>query len=154
MTVADGETEMRWSTLALLAVLVVAPAAHAKGIFQAEGAISELQRHGDEVTFRFVGKLSFGYATAPDSDPRRQWKDLSFVATDIAVRVDGWTRARSPAVRADDAEVDQIFAKLAELQKTGRAVRFSLDNPNLSFSNVGQLVRASGTFIYAVDSGR
>lgn len=145
---------MNWNTLALLVVLAVAPAAHAKGIFQAEGAISGLQRYGDEVTFRFVGKISFGYATAPDGDARRQWRDLSFVAADISVQVDGWTRARSPAVRADDAEVDQIYAKLTELQKTGRAVRFSLDNPNLSFSNVGQLVRASGTFIYAVDSGR
>lgn len=146
---------MKWNAVALLAVvLAVSPAAYAKGIFQAEGRISELQRRGDEITFRFVGKISFGYSTAPNTDPRRQWKDIDFEATDISVQVGDWTQPHKPAERADPPVADRIYAKLSDLTKIGRAVRFSVDNPSLSFSNVGQLVRVSGTFIYAQDPGK
>jgi hypothetical protein len=143
---------MNWRALALLAALTVAPAVSAKGIFQAEGVISDVQRRDNEVTFRFAGTISFGYATAPNANPTRQWKDVNFVVTDIPVQVSGWTSVRNPGVSAEAAEIDRICSKLAELAKSGRRVRFSLDNPMLSFSNVGELVRASGTYVYAVES--
>jgi hypothetical protein len=142
---------MHWPALALLAALAAAPAVHAKGIFQAEGTISEVRRVGDELTFKFAGTISFGYATAPDADPNRQWKDTNFSVRGIPLQVSGWTSVRNPGVRSDAAEIERICSKLVDLAKKGSRVRVSLDNPTLSFSNIGQLVRASGTFIYAVE---
>lgn len=133
----------------LVIVLAACSAAHAKGIFQAEGKIAELQRDKDAITFRFVGWISFGYATAPDDHPKRRWKDISWDAADIAVRVGDWTQRYKPAEKADRPDAEQIHATLSELVKSGRPIGFSLDNPSLSFSNKGQLVRASGTYIYA-----
>jgi hypothetical protein len=140
--------------IVLAAVLTVSSVAYPKGIFQAEGKIAQLERRGEAITFRFVGKISFGYATAPDADPRRRWKDIAWDATDVAVHISDWTQPFKPSVRADRPETERIYATLSELMKTGRAIQFSVDNPSLSFSNVGQLTRVSGTFIYPRGSDR
>jgi hypothetical protein len=142
-----------WSrTIALVVVLAIASTAHAKGSFQAEGIISDFQRRGDEVTFRFTGRISSTYATAPAGDSRREWKDLTVIAAGITLKIGDWTRRNKPDERADPAEVgrevDRVSTDLSALAKVGRAVRISVDNPQLTFSNIGALVRASGTFIY------
>jgi len=140
--------------IVLAAVLTVSPVAYSKGIFQAEGKIAEIERRGDAITFRLVGKISFGYATAPDGDPKRRWKDIAWDAADVAVHIGDWTQPFKPSERADRPETERIYATLSKLLKTGRAIQFSVDNPSLSFSNVGQLMRVSGTFIYPRGSDR
>jgi hypothetical protein len=47
-----------WKVLVVLAAaLAVSTLAYPKGIFQAEGKIDRLERRGDAITFRFVGKI-------------------------------------------------------------------------------------------------
>ena len=141
-------------TVALSIVLAMASVAHAKGSFQAEGTISDLQRRGDEVTLRFAGKISFAYATAPAGDSRREWKDLNVIAAGVTLKIRDWTRRNTPGEKAAPAELnrelDSIYTGLSDLARAGRIVRISIDNPQLSFSNIGELVGVSGTFIYAV----
>jgi hypothetical protein len=150
----DTTSRIASRTIALFVVLAMASTAHAKGSFQAEGIISDFQRRGDEVTLKFTGKISSTYATAPAGDSRREWKDLTVIAAGITLKIGDWTRRNKPDETADraevDREVDRISADLSDLVKAGGAVRISVDNPQLTFSNIGELVRASGTFIYAV----
>ena len=63
-------TPKKFAVLAI--ILAVWSAVHAKGIFQAEGKIAELQMNQGAITFKFAGRISFGYATAPDTHPKRQ----------------------------------------------------------------------------------
>jgi hypothetical protein len=144
-----------WKVLTVFAAaLAVSPVAYPKGIFQAEGKIAQLERRGDAIMFRFVGTISFGYATAPDADPRRRWKHIAWEAADVAVYIGEWTQPFKPSKRADHPETERIYATLSELMKTGHGIQFSVDNPSLSFSNVGQLMRVSATFIYPRGSDR
>ena len=109
-----------WSrTIPFFVVLAIASTAYAKGSFQAEGIISGFQRRGDEVTFRFTGRISSTYATAPASDSRREWKDLVVIAAGITLKIGDWTRRNKPDETADPAEVgrevDRISADLSDL---------------------------------------
>jgi hypothetical protein len=75
--------------IARLAILVFCAAAcahaQAKGIFQAQGKITQVQKAGDTITFRFSGWISSGYASAPDSDPKRRWRSLRWDTVDVPV---------------------------------------------------------------------
>src|SRR5258708_29402235 len=86
--------------------------AQAKGIFQAQGRISEVERAGDTLTFRFTGRISFGYATAPDSDPKRRWRDMGWDKADVRVRIGEWTRGYKDPDRDDPPDLDAIQASL------------------------------------------
>ena len=136
--------------VALIVVLAMAFPAHAKGAFQAEGKISDVQTRANEVTLRFTGQISLGYATAPPGDSSTQ--DLNITTAGVTLKIRDWTRRHRPDEKADPAEtareIDRIYTNLADLAKGGRTVRVSIDNPQLAFSNVGQLVGVSGTFIY------
>ena len=106
-------------TLTRLAILILFSAtctiAHAKGIFQAQGRITELQRSGDTITFRFAGWISSGYATAPDTNPKRRWRDIRWDAVDVPVTIVEWTRPNEPGQRDERPDVDAIYANLREL---------------------------------------
>ncbi len=132
--------------VALIAVRAMTFAAHAKGAFQAEGTISDVQTRADEVTLRFTGQISLGYATAPAGDSSTQ--DLNITTAGVTLKIRDWTRRHSPDEKADPAEIaremDRIYANLADLATGRRTVRVSIDNPQLAFSNVGQLVGVSG----------
>ena len=132
-------------------VLVAATAcvAQAKGIFQAQGRISEPQRSGDSITFRYVGWISSGYATAPDSDPKRRWRDIGWDKVDVPVTISEWTVRNEPGRKDERPDVDAIYSQLREMAAHGHRIMFSVDNPGLFFSNRGQLVRVSGTRVYA-----
>jgi hypothetical protein len=136
--------------LARLAILVFCAAAcahaEAKGVFQAQGRISEVRKNGDTVTFRFAGWITSGYATAPDSSPKRRWQSLRWEAIEVPVTLSDWTRPLDPERRDARPDVDGVHAKLLEL--AGTKVVFSVDNPGLQFSNKGQLMRVSGTYVY------
>jgi hypothetical protein len=138
--------------VALIVVLAIAIAAYAKGAFQAEGTISDLQTRPDEITLRFTGKISLGYATTAASDST-QWKDLDINTLGVTLTIHDWTSRHRPDQKADPAETDReisrIYTELAEYAKSSRPLRISIDNPQLTFSNDGQLVRVSGTFIYS-----
>jgi hypothetical protein len=62
-------------------------------------------------------------------------KPLNFNDADVLVRISDWTRSARPLLKMDAgaAEIDRIFAKLSDLTKTAHTVRFSVDNPGLSF---------------------
>ena len=137
--------------VALLAFLAASCAVEAKGIFQAQGRISQVQREGDTITFRFAGWISSGYASAPDESPKRRWHDMGWDAVDVPVTLSGWTRAHETESRDDHPDVDRIFAELTDFAIRGRRVGFSVDNPGFQFSNKGQLKRVSGTYVYAYD---
>jgi hypothetical protein len=149
--------EARTMFIARLAILVFCAAAcahaQAKGIFQAQGRITQVQKAGDAITFRFSGWISSGYASAPDSDPKRRWRSLRWDTVDVPVTLGDWTRPHEPERKDERPEVDAIQASLSELAGRDRVV-FSLDNPGLHFSNKGQLTRVSGTRIDARDAGR
>ncbi len=132
----------------LVICLAAGSVANAKGIFQAEGKITELQKNGDVITFRFIGTISFGYATAPDRNPKRKWRDIGWDATDISVKIGDWTRPYKSTERDAHPDAQSIYKTLSDLAKTDRSIQFSLDNPTFTFSNTGQLLKVSGTYIY------
>lgn len=133
----------------VLLALAACLGAHAKGIFQAQGRISEVGRAGDTLTFRFTGWISFGYATAPDSDPKRRWRDMGWDKADVRVRIGEWTRRYRDTERDDRPDVDAVQASLVATARSPAKASFSVDNPGLTFSNRGQLVGVTGTYIYA-----
>jgi hypothetical protein len=143
---------------ARLAILVFCAAvcaiAQAKGIFQAQGKITQVQKDGNAITFRFSGWISSGYATAPDSDPKRRWRDLGWDSADVAVTLGDWTQALKSESKDERPDLDTLYASLRDLADRNRLVVFSLDNPGLQFSNKGQLKRVSGTYIYPRDARR
>jgi len=145
-------TPKKFAVLAI--ILAVWSVVHAKGIFQAEGKIAELQMNQGAITFKFAGRISFGYATAPDTHPKRQWRDVDWEGTNITVSVGDWTQAYKPTERADYPDTERRYTTLLGLMKTGHSIQFSLDNPSLSFSNSGQLIRVSGTQIYARETAK
>jgi hypothetical protein len=142
--------------LARLAILIFCAAvgahAQAKGIFQAQGKIMQVQKAGDSITFRFAGWISTGYASAPDSNPKRRWYNLRWDAVDVPVTLGDWTQLHDPERKDERPDVETLHASLRELSDRGRLVVFSVDNPGLHFSNRGQLTRVSGTRIYARDA--
>jgi hypothetical protein len=89
-----------WLAFALLGfALLLTPAARAKGIFYAKGKILQVERTGDSVTFKFAGKISFAFATAPETDPTRKLNPISWDAANVPVRIDDWTEPVKPSVR-------------------------------------------------------
>jgi hypothetical protein len=141
---------------ARLAILVfcaaVCATAQAKGIFQAQGKIAQVQKNGNAITFRFSGWITSGYATAPDSNPKRRWHDMRWDTANVAVTLGDWTQLHEPERKDDRPDVDALYASLRDLSERGRLVVFSVDNPGLHFSNGGQLTRVSGTRIHASDA--
>lgn len=123
--------------------------AQAKGIFQAQGRVTEVQRSGDGITFRFAGWITAGYATAPEKDPKRRWVDIGWNSVDVPVSLGEWTRRDDSRVKDERPDVDATFAELRRLAASGHKVMFSVDNPGLIFTNRGELARVSGTYIYA-----
>jgi hypothetical protein len=144
---------MLWKSLvaAFVGTLFLS-AALAKGNFQGEGIVSEVQKSGEEVTFRYVGSISLAYATAPAGDPKRQWNSITVDTANILVRIRNWTESHNPSKRANLPDVDRIFQMLSALAVPGRKVVISVDNPSLSFSNLGDLTAIDGTYVYAVES--
>jgi hypothetical protein len=142
--------------LGRLAILIfcaaVCATVHAKGIFQAKGKITQVQKTGDAITFRFSGWITSGYASAPDSDPKRRWHSLRWDTADVAVTLGDWTQLHEPERKDERPDVDALYASLRVLSERGRVVLFSVDNPGLHFSNEGQLTRVSGTRIHASDA--
>ncbi|HEX7559548.1 MAG TPA: hypothetical protein VF386_10120, partial [Usitatibacter sp.] len=124
----------------------------AKGIFQGKGKITQVQKAGDVITFRFSGWITSGYASAPDSDPKRRWHSLRWDAVDVSVTLGDWTQLHEPERKDERPEVDAVLASLRDLSERGRPVIFSVDNPGLHFSSKGQLTRVSGTRIHASDA--
>ena len=136
-----------------LAILVLLLAtwsdAQAKGIFQAQGKVIEVREDQGAVAFRFVGWISFGYATAPDSHPKRRWKDMGWDAADGWGRIGDWTEPSKPGEKAGRPDPQAAYVTLSGFAKAGQRIQFSIDNPGLFFSNRGQLMRVSGTQVYA-----
>jgi hypothetical protein len=97
---------------AKLAILIfcalVGANAHAKGIFQAQGKVTQVERAGDSVTFRFAGWISSGYATAPDSNPKRRWQNMRWDAVDVPVTLGDWTQLHEPERKVSGT---RIFAR-------------------------------------------
>lgn len=139
-----------WKVLAAMLALGLAPVTYAKGNFQAQGTISDVQRHGVEITFRFSGSVSLGYATAPQGDAARTWEQVALRATGIEIHIGDWTQVHRPSEKASQPDTERIYSRLSELMKAGSIVQLSVDNPSLSFSNIGELTGVSGTFVYAV----
>jgi hypothetical protein len=135
--------------LVLALVLATWSGVQAKGIFQAQGKVIEVRKEESAVAFRFVGWISSGYATAPDAHPKRRWKDMRWDSTDVWVRVGDWTEPNNPDQKADRPDPGAAYATLTEFMNAGQRVQFSIDNPGFFFSNKGQLMRVSGTQIYA-----
>lgn len=134
---------------ALLVFLALSCTGEAKGIFQAQGRVTHVERAGDSITFRFAGWITSGYASAPDAHPKRRWRDMRWDAVDVAVTLSQWTRPHEPGQRDERPDLEGLHASLSELAARGRPVAFSVDNPGLHFSNKGQLIRVSGTHLYA-----
>src|SRR5258708_35660717 len=86
--------------------------AQAKGIFQAQGRISEVERAGDTLTFRFTGRISFGYATAPDSAPNRRWRALGWDKADARGPIGEWTPRYKDTEAHAPAHADALPATL------------------------------------------
>jgi quercetin dioxygenase-like cupin family protein len=122
----------------LVIAFLASPLVNAKGLFQASGRISELRKSDTEITFRFVGNVSFP-RFRPPAEP-----------IDVPIRVGDWTRPHAMEERDAAPEIERLYAKLTELMKHEEGVRISLDNPAFFFSNAGKLTRISGTYIYAV----
>jgi hypothetical protein len=140
---------MRLALLGLL--LALAGVAAAKGIFQAQGHVSDVRRDGDTITFRFKGQISAGYASAPDNDPRRRWHDIGWSSVDVPVTLRDWTRRGDPGARDEAPALDAVQEDLARAARTQHRIGFSLDNPAFSLTNRGQLAGVAGTFIYQHD---
>jgi len=135
--------------LAATFALGVVAGALAKGNFQAEGLVSDVQVQGTVLTFRYVGSLKLAYATAPAGNPRQQWKTVEFEAVDVEVRIENWTEGHHPSKPAVTPEVAQVAKTLSDLADTKRKALVAIDNPVLAFTNIGLLTRVSGSYVYA-----
>jgi hypothetical protein len=141
---------MPWKFLpSLIAALLMSTTAAAKGNFQAEGKLSEVRTNGEEVTFRFVGGLSLTYSFTATTQNL-----ISLESADVVVHIRNWTQEHNPSVAAGRPDTERVFATLSTLAETGRTVKVSIDNPSLTFSNLGQLTELSGTYVYARESGK
>lgn len=129
------------------------PLALAKGPFQAMGKVTDVRREGDVITFRFSGTIAFGFWSKPARDAARAWKDAHFDVTNLQVQVKDWTEPYKPGERPSSDNVAHVYQKLADLASPGRNAQLSIDNPGLTFSNTGELVRVSGTFAYVAPTG-
>src|SRR4030095_17001655 len=97
---------------AFLGLLAFARAvASAKGIFQAQGLITDPARVGDTITFRFAGRITSGYATAPDSARRRRWVTLELKPVDVPVAISEWTVRHDPGRRDERPDIDAVLAE-------------------------------------------
>lgn len=132
--------------LAIVAAFLLPALGHAKGNFQAEGRITGLEAHEDEITFRFAGTISFRYLSAPENGDSRL---MRFEVRDLPVHISNWTEPYKPEVRARQSATRQFCAKILDLMKSEQPLALSVDNPSLVFSNTGELVRVNGTFFYA-----
>lgn len=143
----EDRTLSAWKVLlAIVAALALPALGHAKGNFQAEGRITGLEAHEDEITFRFAGTISFRYLSAPENGESRL---MTFEARDLPVHIANWTEPYKPSVRARQSATRQVCAKILDLMKSDQPLALSVDNPSLVFSNTGELVRVNGTFFYA-----
>lgn len=122
----------------LILMLLASPLVLAKGLFQANGQISEVRKKGDEITFRFVGRVSFPYLKLPPGP------------TDVLISVGDWTRKYASEERDEAPQIESVYSTLSAFVNSEEGVRISLDNPAFSFANSGQLARISGTYVYAV----
>jgi hypothetical protein len=133
----------------LLSLFLAAPlAADAKGIFQAQGQVSEVRRDGDTIIFRFRGWISAGYASAPDDDRRRRWHDMRWDAVDVPVTLREWTRRNAPNERDPAPALDALQSQIEDAAQQGKRVGFSIDNPAFFLTNRGQLARVAGSYVY------
>ena len=145
---------LTWKALVIFAVVsIISIAAVAKGNFQAEGKVFEVESRNGEVEFRFKGKITMSYATALIDDPKRQWNHIALESTDVPIRIGDWTRRHKPDQVATHPDTQLIYTELSNFAKSGQLVQLSIDNPSLTFSNVGVLVNISGTYVYARTSG-
>ena len=139
-----------WKVLVAMLALGLTPVTYAKGNFQAQGTIADVQKQGIDITFKFSGSLSLGYATAPQGDAARKMEQVALRVTGIEIHIGDWTQAHRPSEKASKPDVERIYSRLSDLMKAGSIVQLSVDNPSLSFSNTGELTGVSGTFVYAV----
>jgi hypothetical protein len=128
-------------------------AAVAKGNFQAQGIVSEVQRSGDAITFRFVGRIQLVYSSGA-IDPQAPQKLIEFESASVLIHVAGWIQRYNPTEAAEQPDTELTYTTLAALAKSERLVVLSVDNPSLTFSNTGSPVQVSGTYVYARESGR
>jgi len=142
----------RKSLLAATLALGVVSGALAKGNFQAEGFVSDVQVQGTVLTFRYVGSLKLAYATAPAGNPRQQWKTVEFEAVDVTVRIEHWTEGHNPSKQTATPDIAQVAKMLSDLAATKRKALIAIDNAALAFSNIGQLTQVSGSYVYARES--
>jgi hypothetical protein len=145
-----GRHHMPWKSFPfLIAALLFSTTVAAKGNFQAEGKLFEVRKSGEEVTFRFVGGLSLTYLSTATTQNL-----ITLESADVVVHIRNWTQEHNPSVAAGRPDTERVFTALARLAETGRAVKLSIDNPSLTFSNVGRLTELSGTYVYARESGK
>jgi hypothetical protein len=143
---------MVWKSLTtVLSATLLLSTAFAKGNFQAQGVVSEVRKNDTEVSFRYVGSLSLGYATTTASNPKRQWKIIEVDDANVLVRINHWTEKHEPSKRARVPDTDAVFQKLSALATPMQKVRLSIDNPSLTFSNLGELTAIDGTYAYVVE---
>ena len=143
--------ERRTRTFLLITTFtLLSSIAQAQGPFQATGQVTEVGREGDTITFRFSGRIDFGFASTSARDASREWKDVHFDVSNLRVQVKDWSEPYRPGQRAASDEVARAHQKLLDVAALGEAVGISIDNPSLTFSNTGELVLVSGTFVYAV----
>jgi hypothetical protein len=133
-------------------LLSISPHVWSKGNFQAEGTITAVDLQANSITFRFSGKIRMTYATAAESLPARSARVLEFEAHELPVEIREWTEPHKPSVKATTDLSNDIHSKLLELARSGHRASVSVDNPELGFTNTGELVRIGATFLYAVDA--
>jgi hypothetical protein len=140
--------------LAATVAVVMVTSAYAKGIFQAQGFLSEVRVEGQVLTFRYAGSVSFAYATAPAGRPQARMKPIKLEEVDVPVEIHNWSEPYRPDQRAVAPNVAGVQQALANLAEAKRKIGMSIDNPVLAFSNTGQLTRISGSYVYVWESNQ
>lgn len=132
--------------LTMLLLVLVVSTAHAKGPFSAEGLMGELGIDSDSVSFRMLGAARLKHTNAVPEDARRASRQVEWFSVDIIVRI------RFPGSRGkgkeEAATAYEQLRKLLDDDKAN-AIRISIDDPNLTFSSDGDLIRVTGTGLEA-----
>lgn len=137
------------TTIALISLAI--GTAFAKGDFYAEGTVSDVRFSGDQLTFRFVGSVSFAYASAPLNDPKREWRSIKLDTVSVLVRIANWTDKNDASITDKSPQTKLVFEKLTALA-TGQKVLLAVANPNFAFAPDGLLREIEGTHVNAVPS--
>jgi len=140
-------------SLLVLGVALIGPAlAMAKGGLQLEGTLSQAEIVGDALLLRFTGTLSLTVENSPLGGGKPRASGLAARVERLPIVVPEWSEVESDrGEKNPQPSFDEVTALARALARSGHRIRAALDDPELLFSNTGEVTRARGMRLFLHD---